>query len=152
MAFPYKPEEVYAMNYETLMERAVLAEYKLMEMGMISDPIGIQVPEGEGKPAPPHRPRVDAKAMWDAQNAPKKKKKKWKVSPVLEAEDRKSINFEEDRLAADSSILDNHDRAEHPMVQEHIMNERLGPEREKLVNDAQWIYGDLIKELNKKNR
>lgn len=185
IAYPYKLEEVYAMDYETFMLRAAMAEAKLLEMRIIPEPIEMKIPEVKESQEPnKDRPKIDAKALWEAQQrvglsgGPKEKqgpriasqklsevskkgtKKKDQKSPVLEQLNKNSIknkkekliNFTAEQQEIDSFHLDNHDRREHKIVRDHILNEKLGKEKEKLVEDAQWIYADVIKELNKKNQ
>lgn len=47
-AFPaYKPEEVYEMDYDTIMQRAALAESKLLRTGILQEPMEFQAPQRE---------------------------------------------------------------------------------------------------------
>jgi len=54
-AFPaYTPEQVYAMDYERLIERLALAEKKLLETGLLNSPLVLQTDE----PSPVQAPRA----------------------------------------------------------------------------------------------
>ena len=74
LAFNYKPEEVYAMDYETFMTRVVQAETKLLQSGMMKKPIKLEV-QGEKKSRipfsnlndEPPRSSVDLKELWKQQ-------------------------------------------------------------------------------------
>lgn len=49
-AFPaYKPDEVYDMDYTTFMQRAALAERKLLRSGFITEPVAFEVVEDQAK-------------------------------------------------------------------------------------------------------
>jgi hypothetical protein len=70
-AFPYRPEEVYALDYETFLKRLAQAEAKLIDMKVLTEPIKI-VPnqERDAKLADLNKkpkPRVDAKQLWEEQ-------------------------------------------------------------------------------------
>lgn len=160
-AFPYKPEEVYAMNYETFLFRAVQAEAKLMKAGILQEPIKVYKAEEEEKKEV-KRPNIDVKKLWESkfQNKPTprqpptnhKKKKWWKVSPILEATEKSNIDFEGERVAQDSTHLDNHDLSEPPEVKEFLAQQKTKDSRAKMVEDARWIYKDVIEALNQKKR
>jgi len=63
LAFPsYKPEDLYAMDYVTLMQRVALAEEKLLETGMIKERITFDTITPQ---AQPRRPNVDSKELFD---------------------------------------------------------------------------------------
>jgi len=47
-AFPaYRPEEVYEMDYTTFMQRAALAERKLLRSGLLNEPVVFEVPQDQ---------------------------------------------------------------------------------------------------------
>ena len=145
MAFPYKPEEVYQMDYQILMLRAAQAETKLIQMGILQKPIELEgaPPQETLKP----RIKVDAKQLWEEQHqskpaasiTPKKYDKWYKKSPVLEAKNKKKINFKKEQLEADAGLR-GWDKAD-----QHIL-------ANNMVEDAKIIYADLIKELEAKNK
>lgn len=179
MAFPYKPEEVEAMDYETFMLRLVQSEKKLLELGIIKESIEMKdlTEQKPGKKKLPHKvlepdkPKLDAKKLWEVQQGlrppatppvnPQQKapqpsqsespNSKWyKVSPVLEATNKKKINFQAEAASADDTMLDSHERIEPQEVKDFIRKKKLGSERDKMIEDARWIYADLLKELAKK--
>ena len=153
MAFPYTPEEVYEMPYETMLLRAVQAEKKLLMLGIIQEPVVISPPAEEIKPQRQDKPKIDAKKIFDEEQARLQKKKMvdslppdpvisqlpkkkwWKKSPVLEAPSPQHLDFQTEGAeltAFGSSGWEKQDA--------HIA-------RAKLVEDAQVIYKDLLAEL-----
>jgi hypothetical protein len=162
MAFPYKPEEVYSMDYETFLVRVAQAESKLIKLKMITEPIYLQNIQAQ----PEQRPKrlldnIDPKALWDATHPKDRQQtgevsqaiprdKWWKISPVLEAKKKHNINFSVEKQAADSSLLDNHENAEPKEVREYLIKQKAQGHRAKLIEDARWIYKDLLAELEKK--
>jgi len=157
IAFPYKPEEVYEMPYETFLFRLAQSEKKLLELGLfLKEPISLQVPEDKdkrrklGKIEQPKKPVIDAKRLWDQQQAKspaqekqpvKTEEKWWKTSPVLEATKEHGIDFTTEAAEQEVFGLTGHEKADADI------------DRASLVDDAQWIYADLLKELaNRKKR
>lgn len=179
MAFPYKPEEIYNMDYETFMLRLVQSEKKLLDLGIIKEPVEMKdlnapPPHPRHAIVQPDKPKVDAKKLWEIQEglrpvseitppvnphkAPdpirpvpmEEKGKWWNVSPVLEAKKRKKIDFKTEGEAADDTMLDSHERIEPKEVKEFIRKKKLRSERDKMIQDAEWIYADLLKQIRKK--
>jgi hypothetical protein len=157
LAFPYKPEEVYQMDYETLLMRVAQAEAKLLQLGTIKEPIQMKdedkKPQRGPRPSDPNqkfKSRIDAKKLWEEQRGIKQQdqpipskdqeKKWWKKSPVLEVPPKHNIDFNTEQKEHDIFALSGHEKADV-----HIA-------RDKMVKDAQWIYADLIKELAQKNK
>lgn len=155
-AFPYKPEEIYGMDYPTFLLRLAQAESKLIQAGMLKEPIRIEQPgltkERKGpRPSDPNN-RVDAKRIWEDQQFKKDSSKKspgqgkrgkdkwWKVSPVLESSDSHQINFREESAEQHVFGATGHEKADI-----HITSD-------KMVKDAQWIYKDLLAGLAKKKK
>ena len=162
MAYPYKPEEVYAMQYETLMLRAAQAEEKLMTLGVIKESIDMKdmtkVKQKRDRKFASSatqnvKPSMDAKKLWEQQQQQinnienpqvdrhtlRETGDKWyKVSPVLEATKKHNIN-----LKREMKIQDRETGRELDDPQS---------DRARIVNDAQWIYKDLIAELNKRRQ
>ena len=155
-AFSYKLEDIYAMDYETFLFRLAQAEAKLLTMGVIKEPFVIN--DGsvirQEKPEKP-RTRVDAKKAWEQQRAVKlnqtptnkAKGKWWEVSPVLESDQRKPINFTAEKQATDDLVLDTHERAEKGAMRQHLIEKKLAHPRAKMIEDAKIIYRDLIATL-----
>lgn len=158
MGFPYKPEEIYAMDYETLLLRAAQAEDKLLMLGVMKDPIQIEIPRLEE--VKPKIEPLDAKKLWEQQQvainktlpkvpppvveeavsdkvAKAKEKRWWKESPVLETKPQHGINFTSERKSQDSWS------SGHEKQDEHL-------ERTKMIEDAQKIYKDVLSKLPKK--
>lgn len=163
LAFPYKPEDIYAMDYPVLLQRLALAEYKLMETGILQQPINIVNKTGDKQeafadlnPEPEKpKPRIDAKKLWEEQQAKKQgvrrvqqeipREKWWKESPVLEAKKKHKINFGRDAEEAGLYLLDNHERNEPKVMREYLLDQKLAGKREQLLKDVDWIYPELVK-------
>jgi len=87
-AFPaYKPEDCYAMDFETFMLRLGMAERKLLRLGVLTEPIALTV-EGEepqqqkqAPQPPPMLPLGDMKQNFDQQNAPPERKRPPRPQP-----------------------------------------------------------------------
>lgn len=150
LAFPYKPEEIYAMDYETLLMRTAQAESKLLQTGVIQESlhfIDLSNQEEVKDPKPPkQKNKVDAKRLWEEANkTPKLRpdpipdKKEKRISPILESPPKHNIKFDLESKEQDL-MLTGHEKADN-----HI-------ERAKMVKDAQVIYADVIKELEIKKQ
>jgi hypothetical protein len=148
--FPYTPDQVYAMDYRTLLFRVAQAEDQLMKAGM-KEPISFIALDTNKKTKKKKfmdlNPKVDAKEIWDRQVATRKKPtpspvatpdKWWKVSPVLEAPHGHNIDFNLERAEHDTFGVHGHDK--HDL---HI-------NRAKMLQDTIPIYADLIAELQKR--
>jgi hypothetical protein len=175
LAFPYKPEEIYAMDYSTFLLRVAQAEKKLIYLGIREGPVEI-ITADEQKPQPSAAARLAervaksatqdinpvaaeaAKKAWEAEQEKRKKiiqpkpepnrpapkpsrkdakNKWWKDSPVLEANMDHNIDFQTEATEQHVFGLTGHEKADA-----HIG-------RAKMVQDAQWIYKDLIEKLEK---
>jgi len=165
--FNYTLEQVYNMDYDTFLLRLAQAESKMLTMGIISEPLSLnfeQQPEkkfADLNPQKKKRVRVDAKEAWEQQQAAKvnQRAKKpeehgrwWNLSPVLEAERRKSINFTAEKQAADDSVLDSHERNEKGAMRQYLIEQKLSGPRAKMLDDAKIIYKDLIQALDKSRK
>lgn len=163
--YPYKPEEVYAMDYPTLMFRAAQAENRLMELGIITEPVYFFKDDEEQKGPKfadlnQEKPKIDAKALWEqahgsSQPSPKSQKKTdskkwWKVSPVLESKKKSKVAFTQDRVVADDYVLDSHDRLEPKEMQEYLIKKKTENQANQMIEDAYEIYADLLKNLDKR--
>lgn len=67
LAFPYKPDEVYEMDLEHLLQIFALAEQKLLTLGMIEKPFHATLldEEGQEEKQSPKEPRQDPKKVWE---------------------------------------------------------------------------------------
>lgn len=66
LAFPYKPEEVYAMSFDEMCKVLILAEQKLMLMGLLEKPFAALL-DTEDDGARGHRleKKMDPKEVWE---------------------------------------------------------------------------------------
>jgi hypothetical protein len=169
LAFPYKPEEIYEMDYETFLTRAIQAEDKLIQAGMITEPIAIEKADPDTAKQQ-KRAKIDAKKLWEAQQfareyQPRTKQRKvpdrpdrditieknpefeqlprdkwWKRSPVLEQGAAHGINFNLESQEVTLFGLGGHEKAD------------LAIARHKLTEDAQVIYKDVLEALAAKKK
>jgi hypothetical protein len=172
-AFPYTPEQIYALDYETFMLRFAMAERKLLEMGALKKPLEFedlskknvkrakrdqQVQEFLEQNTPP-KEKVDAKKLWDEQQEAVKKPKR-KTAKLNQ-------NIQEETLPTDkrkwwklSPILESpsvHDIDFRTESQEQTVFGMTGHEQQdahiervKMLQDAEIIYKDVIEALEKK--
>jgi len=140
MAFPYKPEEVYAMDYETFLFRLAQAEGLLLKAQRMSEPISLVLPNQQ--PQQPAKRAVDAKALWERQQRqkPRPKEPKYKISPVLEAPNPKRINFSKESAELEAFALSGHEREDQFLL------------REQMLKDTIPVYSELIKALHKRKQ
>lgn len=158
LAFPYKPEEIYEMDYETFVERLIQAEDKLLQAGLIKESIVIessdievqkQLEEQQAK----EKTKLNLKKIFDEEiekkqkakeakkNATPDKKGKWyDKSPVLETKPTHGINFKLEQKEIDVFGTSGHEKTDL-----HI-------NRDKMIKDAQLIYKDLLAELALKQK
>jgi len=156
-AFPYKPEEVYAMDYETFIFRAAQAEKRLIKTGYLKESISL-IPQEDPRQAKRMRVREDLKKRFEEERGLREKKKEvqpvhvpqikelegtgkwWKKSPVLEAPNKTPINFKLEQAEQETLVASGWEKVDQVI------------ERDKMVKDARKIYKDLIEELEKKKR
>ena len=152
MAFPYKPEEIYEMNYETFLTRVIQAEKKLLALGIyLQEPITIEFKDQSTESVEEvkeKKQQIDAKKIWEEsqnnkviqkqeQKQEPQNKKWWKVSPVLESKGKHGIDF---KLESKEQLLAS---TGHEKLNANV-------DRIKLVEDARIIYKDLLEELEKR--
>ena len=159
-AFPYKPEEVYAMNYETFLLRVVQAEKKLLLAGVIKEPVQL-ISKDEPKKKRRPRTEMDAKKIkevFDQQFTKKKpiveqptvdKKvldslekvgKWWKKSPILEVlpSQREKIDFRLEAAEQDAFASSGWEKVDRDILSA------------TMISDAQKTYADVLAELDKR--
>jgi hypothetical protein len=174
-AWPYKPEEVYAMDYETLLLRCAMAEPRLTAAGILTEPIHMQKIKQDPSDPTVEKPKIDAKRLWEeyqasqgaqptsqqkppqkasgaATEASKKKPKGrwWKTSPILEASNPKKIDFAGEQMATDMDMLDSHDKAESPEMRKYLIDSKNRNLRAKMIEEAQVAYADALEGLKKR--
>lgn len=179
MAFPYTPEQVYAMDYETFLQRVAEAELKLMYMGIIKDPITIQPKEeafNRSKKQQKRIPRkgiqkeledenqisLDAKQLWEKQQGIESKpskildENKVFAAPIREEDFSK---IDRSKWWKESPALESKQKNKIDFTTERAMINRSMPGGEQLekqvaehqlIQDAQIIYKDLFNALDKK--
>ena len=147
------------MDYETFMLRLAQAEKKLLDLGIIKEPVVMREKEKDQKKTV-QRPKIDAKKLWEEQqqqipvSEPQQisNKKWWKISPVLEATKKTKINLRESKDLNASLLLDNDEKASSPEVREYILEEKTKSIQGKMIADAEWMYKDLLAELSSRKK
>jgi hypothetical protein len=112
-AFPaYKPEDVYAMNYDVFMLRVAQAENKLLRTGGVAQPLSFITPDGQTT-APvqqPERPKVDTRNLKEEF---KKQTQKQTKQTVIKSQDIKEHEMVYVGHEVEDKVL-----LEHQMVKE----------------------------------
>src|SRR3990167_9894738 len=144
-AFPaYNPDDVYAMTFHIMMERLALAESKLMQLGLLNEPIEL-TNNLEKETREKSKVTLDSKQIkeaFDLQDKPKKKiNRQAKITedltneqPVDMNKDGKTVISSENMRARFASGNDIEDL---PLL-EH-----------ELQKGAKAVFGDYIKQGNK---
>lgn len=164
--FPsYTPEDVLAMDYKTFLNRLILSERRLLQTGLIKEPIQILHKDAQPKKK---KPKVDLKKLFDIQQQDKQAKvqqrqkpvikpdldelegtdKWWDVSPILEAPEinREKISFNADNEELDatwSTQWEKINRFTDPEIQK---------KREQMIKEAQIHYKPTLDALQKRRQ
>jgi hypothetical protein len=168
LAFPYKPEEVYAMNYDTLMTRFAQAEEKLLRQGILQEHVEFVHPQHNAKKDKMER-KSKAKEYLEQRFANKKKqnliehdipitnaeqqgnirigkfehtKKWWKESPILEVDAKHQEIIHSKRSKGIPEEL----QQTAWEIQDKDM------EQYKLAERAKIIYKDVLTKLDSKKK
>lgn len=146
-AFPaYKPEDVYAMDYSTMMSRLAQAEHKLLRMGLIDQPIffeNAQAQQQEQRPPPP-RERVDSSQLFEkyyegqgVKPPPPTRPIPPPPAPAVPSKTEKPVVITETDVAEHTTHYTGHE-AEDRIILESNM-----------VNETTEIYGDYVEQMRK---
>jgi hypothetical protein len=158
-AFPYKPEEIYAMDYETFLLRVVQAEKKLLTAGIIKEPVHL-ISKDDPKKKRRVRTEIDAQQVKEAFDQQFKKKppvpqpvvdkkaldsfekagKWWKKSPILEVPlaQRENIDFHLEAAEQEAFGSSGWEKVDRDILSA------------TMVKDAQKTYADVLVELAKR--
>jgi len=162
IAFPYKPEEIYAMDYQTMINTLALAERKLIQLGIRQSPIEI-IPAGQEEQPEPQRPKLDAKEIWDMQQRDLEKARQEALKRHQDISKKKiePISQEKQPDEPDSPILKykpthgvNFKEEGHDVfaVGSGWEMRELGEKREQMVEEAQEHYKDVIQALERRRK
>jgi hypothetical protein len=130
--FPgYKPEDVYALDYPTFMTRLAMAEARMLELGLLAEPLNVLSESGEefvqeAPQTPVPSPRL-----------PKKKaiqNKLTDLNPARKKEDLRVVGPED--IAYNMEAYDPHERQDYLVTQFH--------ERDQLLDGLEYIYPDYL--------
>lgn len=158
LAFPaYRPEEVYGMDFNTLIKRAIDAEVKLLHSNVIQEPISFEPLNQEESVS---QPKVDPKELWEKQHRPSPKKEK----PSRRGIDnlfRDLHKKEKEPKKRKSNIIEAIDKGLPPVVDEketknavfhgsgHDIIDR-DIHTHNMIEEAKVIYADVLEELKKR--
>lgn len=149
--FPgYTPEKVYALDYRVFMERLAMAEQRMLELGLMQEPIKILEAETGEEIALPQRPR------------PKSKREKVKerfadLNPAPLNIDNKMHTVGAQDIAAGMEAYDPHERQDYLLTQHNERGQLLDglefiyPEYLQMINRGQAITPESIQEVKGKN-
>lgn len=148
-AFPaYTPEDVYAMDYSTMMMRAAQAEEKMLRMGLITEPLEFFNNQEEAQQAPPQpQPQMDPREL--------KQRYEEQVPGPPAPPKREKIEVPKDIPKAptlkptEQTIITKHDVAEHEsLALEGHMQDLV--ELTKEADKTAEIYKDYLNEKDGK--
>lgn len=172
-AFPYTPEQIYALDYETFMLRFAMAERKLLEMGALKKPLEFEdLSQKKVKRTKKdqqlqelleqntsHKEKIDAKKLWDEQQVTTKKPKR-KTAKLDQTLPGENLSTDQRKWWKISPILESpsvHDIDFKTESQEQTAFGMTGHEQQdvhiervKMLQDAEIIYKDVIEALEKK--
>ncbi len=161
-AFPgYKPEDVYAMPFETFMFRLAQAESLLLQLGVIKEPIALLDPneQSKRKRSVPSNIPGDLKAAWDRQykadSALEKKPPESKKPKESSANPTKGTEFKSVTIDSTTSPIF---KTGDPVIHKTLNKDRVETEqamnsedddgtRAKMILEAQQLYEPLISKL-----
>lgn len=142
-AFPaYKPEDVYAMDYTTMMTRLAHAEHKLLRTGMISEPVSFhtigQEPQAPQRPQP-QKPKVDSSKLFEEYYARQGVKPPPPTKPPPAPKAKKG----------QTTVITENDVAEHTThYTGHEAEDRIILEAQ-MVDETSGIYDDYLEQMRK---
>lgn len=136
-AFPaYSPDDIYKMDYYTLLDRLALAEFKLAKMGLISDMLSFRDPNKEENPeVPKKKPTEDLLKKYYEQEGIKVSEKK-PVAPRSASSNSQTIITAAD-IKEVEAVYTGHELQDQALL-EHQM-----------VEQTAWIYKDYLDQLQK---
>jgi hypothetical protein len=133
LAFPYTPEQIYQMDYETFVSRVIQAENKLLQTGMIQEPIRMSQ---KGK-QPRKRPLRDLKKVFEQQQRQEAPVPSEKTEDWWKKTDH-GIDFGTEGKEQEVFGVHGHDKLDLHIAQD------------KMVKEAQVQYADVLEKLRKK--
>jgi len=124
-AFPgYTPDDLYEMDYETLVQRAALAEDKLLRTGVIPEKVVFE--QKERKPQQQRRTDLDSKQLFDRYEQQRK--------PTPQPPSKTTIITTGDMMEAEAAYT-GHERSDK------ILRET------QMVDEAAGIYDDYVRQM-----
>jgi len=153
-AFPgYTPDDIYAMDIYTLMDRLALAERKLLEIGFLKEPINM----GEGREQQrKKKPKIDVtklKQVFDDQGSVGQQPESWKAKERFKAGE-KSLNktFIEEEATPELNPLTDEEGNTVISLRDLVHNLDTDPtietpEEKEMLKDARKIYKDQLERL-----
>lgn len=135
LAFPsYKPEELYAMDYATFMQRLALAEEKLLDTGLIPERMVFENVVQKQQPVR-QRPRVDSKELFERQQ------KKERIPDINIP--RPAPGFSEIR----KTVISSNEMREHEAAYTgHERTDKILLENQ-MLQDTVKVYKDYVKQV-----
>jgi hypothetical protein len=148
-AFPaYTPDDIYAMDIFTLIDRLALSERKLMEAGVLKEPIELM---GDSKQRRRKKPKVDLsklKQEFEEQEEPRE----WNTKKRQAAGEKLNQTYVEEEATPDFGAKTDEDGNTVISLNElaynldnDVMAESL--EEKQMVEDAKRMYGEYLEKL-----
>lgn len=139
-AFPsYTPDDLYKLDYYTFMERLALAEAKLMNQGLLKEPLSFNVPKEQvsKQPEPPKKETVleQLKQAYQKENTPSYSIPR----PASKPKTQQTVITKADIQEAKAAYT-NHERSDADIL-EH-----------KMVEESTVFYKDYLDQLQKNGK
>ena len=134
-AFPaYTPDKVYDMDYETMMQRAALAEDKLLKTGILNERV---VFEQQGVPQQQQQqvqPKLDSKRLFDHYNKQREPRVSKPVIAPSPSVEKQTVITATDMVESEQAYT-GHERSDK------ILRES------KMVDETATVYGDYLQQM-----
>lgn len=120
----YKPEEVLAMDFNTFMQRAAMAEDKLQKLGIMKEPLTFENPQQQTTAQP--APKRDLYESYQQQEKP---------SPTPPPKSTKTTIISKGDMVMSDSTYTGHEKADKTLREQ------------EMVNETTAVYDDYVKQV-----
>lgn len=142
-AFPaYTPDDLYDMDYITLMKRVALAEKKLLRTGMLKEPLSL-ISANQQETEVPQKAPVNLKQQFQEQQAPASRMNR--QIPIIK--NPEEVSFPKVPTTKATTIIKSADVDEHTAhYQGHEKGDRILLE-DKMVKETAGFYKNYLKQI-----
>jgi hypothetical protein len=161
----YTPQQLYAMKFEDFMHNVALAERKLLESGMLAEPVALTQPEAKTVEPEVKKPAIESNKMRDAWVAQKENAGRHAPPPIPQQAQRTPTNappvpeFTGQMTvikAADSqeqkAALTGHELRDYDILQDKMLKETLPFYQDymKMTEKGEKLTPDKIKSVEQR--